>query len=450
MQYENDRIYIGEGLLPEPPNSVVCLLVCVGIAHTPIGWHAGQCEVFAIPDSDITAVFNRMQDTFLKWSVWNSQLFHILDTTADLQEMMDLSAVLFEKAICFVDHRLEFMCGSRSDSLESFDFGTDLSVTEVKDWSAKHKWNTSMREPFCYEYKGITDYCINIYLNGTYCGIVTMAPTYDAEEGNLRILFQHFVMVFSRALCKQRNHNNKFLDLRSVFESILMHMPVNQALLHRELEHISVKKWRCLVIKPHGKMAELPLEYFCRQLEQQFAAGYALTFESQIVIFLPVRDQPTPNILPRLRDKLNDFDVRCGVSQFFTLPQEACTYYAQARTALEFASRLKPDEKIAYFEEYALEYALKNSVGEFKPQDLWPEGLRRIRSGEPREDSWNILKTYLDLEMNVTQTARVLYMHRTTLQTHLKRIEELVDLSTPKKRMYVRYCIYQAELYDRL
>ena len=52
--------------------------------------------------------------------------------------------------------------------------------------------------------------------------------------------------------------------------------------------------------------------------------------------------------------------------------------------------------------------------------------------------------------MNGTQTARDLYIHRTTLQNRLRRIEQMVDLTTAESRMYIRYCMYLLEMHEEM
>ena len=62
-------------------------------------------------------------------------------------------------------------------------------------------------------------------------------------------------------------------------------------------------------------------------------------------------------------------------------------------------------------------------------------------------DYWHTLKIFLENEMNASKTARDLYIHRSTLLKRLETIEQVLDLSTPVKRFYLRYCIY---LYETL
>lgn len=132
---------------------------------------------------------------------------------------------------------------------------------------------------------------------------------------------------------------------------------------------------------------------------------------------------------------------------------EARFYYRQAVIALETTMNFIEKPVLCYFQDYALTYALHNSLGELAPEYIIPKGLLELRAEDEREKDysrWNTLKTYLDNEMNATQTARDLYIHRTTLQNRLKHIENLVDLSTPRNRMYTRYGIYLLEIYDDL
>ena len=125
-------------------------------------------------------------------------------------------------------------------------------------------------------------------------------------------------------------------------------------------------------------------------------------------------------------------------------------YFRQAMIALETADSMEIQEKFCYFEDYALSYALKNSIGELRPELMMPCGLARLLQ-ESREgaDYWKTLEVYLDHEMNASRTARELFIHRTTLQNRLSRISRFVDLDSPESRMYLRYCIYLYRLFQK-
>lgn len=75
-----------------------------------------------------------------------------------------------------------------------------------------------------------------------------------------------------------------------------------------------------------------------------------------------------------------------------------------------------------------------------------PPELLQLRLENP--DYWQTLKCYLDNEMNATRTSKELFIHRTTLQSRIHKIYQLIDLGTAQKRMYIRYCIFLCEQVD--
>jgi Regulator of polyketide synthase expression len=53
---------------------------------------------------------------------------------------------------------------------------------------------------------------------------------------------------------------------------------------------------------------------------------------------------------------------------------------------------------------------------------MMPCGLTRLlQESKEGADYWRTLEVYLDHEMNASQTARELFIHRTTLQNRLNR-----------------------------
>lgn len=54
-------------------------------------------------------------------------------------------------------------------------------------------------------------------------------------------------------------------------------------------------------------------------------------------------------------------------------------------------------------------------------------------------------KCYLDNTCNIAKTARALYIHRSTLLSRLKKIEEYVCLDTAENRLYAQICTHLME-----
>ena len=117
-------------------------------------------------------------------------------------------------------------------------------------------------------------------------------------------------------------------------------------------------------------------------------------------------------------------------------------HYLQACCALETGTSKDADEICHYFESNALDYMIMSSCGEFDSDTIVAPKLKELaQRSETGVDYIETLKTYLDNECNATKTARQLFIHRSTLDDRIKRIEEYVSLETPNDRLYLRMCL---------
>ncbi|MBQ3267475.1 MAG: helix-turn-helix domain-containing protein, partial [Atopobiaceae bacterium] len=57
-------------------------------------------------------------------------------------------------------------------------------------------------------------------------------------------------------------------------------------------------------------------------------------------------------------------------------------------------------------------------------------------------DYIDTLRAYLDNGCNASQTAKAMYLHRSTLVQRLDRIREIVDLELPERRLYLSMCLH--------
>ncbi|MCI9487448.1 MAG: PucR family transcriptional regulator [Lachnospiraceae bacterium] len=463
MPYEDNKVYIGRiGELPPPPENISCQIICVG-GRLPALWDAGNsCAFSIVSEADLLRVFNIVQNTFLRYSKWDSDLYHLLNTTANLEEMIRLTSEILGKSISLVNNQLEIVVQAISDENRRLPPSWEhMLPSNVRTWADTHKKNTSFREPFFFLLEGYLSYCINIFIRDSYWGMIAISAEQEDPTSWIVVLFDHFFEVFRLALSKNLNHGHGTLvTLRSVFSDLLNCLPVTPAKLEKACLNSGHRPaaWICAALRPTGSMEHLPPEYFSKQLEQLFTKSYAAPFSGHIALFFPLTpeefcrdgyDGNTKEALYELEEGLNEFDVRAGISLVYEDILKSHDYFRQAMIALETADSIEIREKFCYFEDYALSYALKNSIGELRPELMMPCGLAKLLQ-ESREgaDYWKTLEFYLDHEMNASRTARELFIHRTTLQNRLSRISRFVDLDSPESRMYLRYCIYLYRLFQ--
>lgn len=459
MKYQDGMIYVGRaGELPEPVEAVSCLIVCVG-GKFPAFWRAKRCCVFSVPlESDLFRVFNILQTTFSKYESWKEHLEQIVHTTADLEEMLRITAPLFGNSLGACNKHLEVIAIASPDGSTTPVTGQPLSEDRVAMFADSHAQNISMRELFTFTMDGSKTYCLNIFTQDTYQGLLTMVD--DGEPitaGKLALLKFFFQYIQEATRQRIKKGNSSTVTLKTVFRELVNCLPVSVSRIAKALsgEHQEKQEWTCLVAKPAKMMEHIPTEYLCSQVERMLPKSVALYQEPYVIMFVPVNDASVG--VQAVGDRIEEVVLKlfgyAGVSNAFWDLTEARFYYRQAVIAMETASEFSEHPTLCHFQEYALTFALRSSTGELSPKYILPKGLLLLRQEDAREQDysrWNTLKIYLNNEMNATQTARDLYIHRTTLQNRLKNIETLVDLSTPENRMYIRYGIYLMELYDTL
>lgn len=456
MTYQDGKTYIGRsGELPEPIGSVACLLICVG-GRFPSFWNASRCCVFSTAsETNLFRVFNLLQEIFSRYEAWKDRLDQIVHTTADLEEMLRITSHLFGNSFGFCNKYLEVVACSSPDGRANSTLGTPLSEERVAKFADSHAQNIAMRELFTFSMDGVKSYCLNIFAQDSYQGLLTMSDDGSPITPGKVALFEFFFQYIRKAVIRRiKTGSSSTVTLKNIFYELITCVPVSPSKIAKALSgsRQENKKWLCLAAKPSKAMENLPIEYFCSQIEDTLPKSVAIPQEPYVIVFAPDDVFLSEGTLSqKLQQTVSRFFGYAGVSNVFCDLPDARFHYRQAVVALETAMDLIEKPVLCHFQDYALMYALRNSLGELSPEYIIPKGLLDLRAEDAREKDysrWNTLKTYLDNEMNATQTARELYIHRTTLQNRLKNIENLIDLSTPRSRLYLRYGIYLYEIFD--
>ena len=457
MSYRDGMICIGRaGELPVPSGSVSCLLICVG-GRLPTFWTVGRCCVFSIvAETNLFRVFNLLQEIFGRYEAWKERLNEIVHTTADLMDMLSITAPLFGNSLGMCNKHLEVIALAAVDGNTVVEPGASLSEERVAKFADSHAQNIAMRELFTFTIDGMKTYCLNIFIQDRYQGMLSMSDDGAPITQGKLALFAFFFQYVCKAV-KQRikRGSSSTVTMKTVFYELINCIPVSVSRIAKALsgDHQEKKNWLCLAAKPAKAMENIPVEYLCSQVEEAIPQCVAIFQDPCIVIFLP-EDRYTAGpdgFSEKLLRLVTRFFGYAGVSNVFWDLLDSRFYYRQAVVALETAAELIEKPVLCHFQDFALTYALRNSLGELAPEYIIPKGLLRLKAEDARENDysrWTTLKTYLDNETNATQTARDLYVHRTTLQNRLKNIETMVDLSTPASRLYLRYGIYLCEMFD--
>ena len=113
----------------------------------------------------------------------------------------------------------------------------------------------------------------------------------------------------------------------------------------------------------------------------------------------------------------------------------------QAKIALQFGTRKYPDKRMHPFNDISFDYILDQATKKLPGYMLCHERLLFLQEHDDSSgsDYMRTLRCYLDNHCNVVQTARELFIHRSTLLYRLEKIKEILesDLSSPDEILYL-------------
>lgn len=245
-------------------------------------------------------------------------------------------------------------------------------------------------------------------------------------------------------------------ELNDVLENLLAHRLIDEQRIVAALWHLSWNmhdRFFCMVLESKSEdHTSKTLNAVARQLTDILPSECYTIFNGRLVfvfnlsqIAMLVQDVLN-RILPAFRDNL----LIAGISNEFDDFKNLYYYYNQALTSLELGTKLDPMLWYFRYENYALENIIRKSKGNQIKETFYPKGLKALIEFDERKDAGlvNLLKTYLDQNMNVTETTRVTFMHRSTCLYKLKRIQQIsnLNLSHPDVRLELQIAFKIMEL----
>ncbi|WP_041694887.1 PucR family transcriptional regulator [Alicyclobacillus acidocaldarius] len=123
--------------------------------------------------------------------------------------------------------------------------------------------------------------------------------------------------------------------------------------------------------------------------------------------------------------------MRFGISGPCTHPSQIVSAFEEASFACRLAPFITPTERILFTKDVQLYHLLRPIATSPKAKHFVSETADLLRAYDQQHGSelFKTLEVYLHHNCNLTDTSTALYIHRTTLQYRLKRIESLLNRS---------------------
>lgn len=288
----------------------------------------------------------------------------------------------------------------------------------------------------------------NIFYHEDYlCRILVIAENKVSEPAFLNFmeyLCEHIADCYIHTY-RQHAETDAFSSFRPFFLEVLNGKTFPEADMEKHLRRIGWgKSGRFMLLKltAKGYGSSVPtLTYTCSQLESILSDCCAV--QDGIFIYCAV-NLSSPASIEQLETTLPVFLrenlFQAGISCIFKEFSSVRTYLKEADLALFLGQEKNPNSWIHNFSDCRLDYMLHQLQAEIPIRDLCHPAFTSLLSYDrehPGADLFETLHQYTLHMFNASDTARQLFIHRTTFFYRLRKIQELipVDLESPDERL---------------
>jgi hypothetical protein len=201
-----------------------------------------------------------------------------------------------------------------------------------------------------------------------------------------------------------------------------------------KLLHIGIKKNVYLFVFDIADfdMKQYTVSYMRDLLENMISGGQALIYDNKIVIaasFVRANDI-FKSELQTLGDFLKKSNIRCGISRRCTQLFELRFFYEQALDALRIGTYMDHDRFIYPYGDYAIYHIAEICSETGGSHKFCHPALGKLVAHDEEFNTafTKSLYAYLSHFRNITDAAKSLHLHRSTMVYHLQRIEEIMEI----------------------
>ncbi|MDY3917638.1 MAG: helix-turn-helix domain-containing protein [Candidatus Limivivens sp.] len=397
---------------------------------------------------------NLIQKVFDFYNHWEETLRMALEEEISLQALLDESTEIFGNPLTISSADF-FLLAYSSIMEEKEELRELLEPNNLFEYCTAFKqdeeYNRARNYHHAFYYPeyitGYRNLCVNIFDHGIYTYRIAIPEACDCFRPGMQELLEYMAGFVEKILRhSSRTDTDQVNTLPHILESALSGSGLPAEQITQKLmgfgwnpEHSYV----CLDFQTAMlDQQNMTVNFICRHIESLISHACAFQHQEDIVVFVNLTrfGGTTEDVYRKIILFLRDSFLKMGISRSFSGFQELPYYYRQAQTALETGNRCHPYQWAHSFEDTAVFYMLHNAPGDFPAKICCSEKLLKLYEydKEHQTELFRTLKVYLENNENAVQSARELFIHRSTFLYRLDRIREMtgMDLSNKDQRLY--------------
>lgn len=461
-------VYIAKaGDLRSLPTDIrqICFII-LGRAEIS-GFPESCCALFLEQTDSLADVLSFAQDIFEGYRVWNIRLHDALDAPNPLDAMLQASRGIFHNPIFVHDtgfnilawsHRAPGMLVWEQDARSGRNM---VPLSLINDFKVEPEYleTLSTTEPSLYppEQRGYPILYMNIWKDRQYEGRICVDELESPILPGQYHAIGHLAKLIVHSLGTHRLMQFNLGDsTKQFFRDYISDEIKDQSLILRMMQLLNWKRhdsYLCLRLSASQQdIRMISSAATLAHIETQVSESCAFVYQDgiSVIVNLTYSDTRIPDILSSLAVLLREGLLKMGTSaeikDFFAIPQG----HYQAVTALNLGLQSASMNWYYRFDDYFLDFLHMKVSEALPPQLLCSQKLTILRDYDAANHTelYTTLKVFLELERNVLQTSKKLFIHRSTLFYRLERICKLADINLDdgKERLVLSLSYYFLEL----
>lgn len=441
---QKHRIYILYDAVPDPVSaSAAADCLFFGKSDLPgIQNIREDCLCLLKENISVFALFQEIQELFDRCDAWENTLHRIQMEEGSISRMLEASYPIFGNPMMV--QNLDFTVISSCHIEEMAEFSSDGPDSGNMDLI-----NSMKQDPLYNKVRELDDvFTFPDYITGF------RSLNLNIKKFN-RTAFRIIILEKDRAL---KSWDAGFLKLLGTYiEYALLHnvmqrppkdKTLNSVLLNllsnRNADYMAISRqlsscgwspehsYLCMMLAvtwlDHQNLTENAI---CDYVENVIPGSCAFLFRENIVVYVDMdlfggtTDEITEKLIFFIRDSFLKLSLSYTVTGHMYLRKQ----YLQAFAAHEIGTARKPFLWIHSFGDFALPYIFSQACRQIPGSMLCHEKLLVLKSHDEEQGTeyMKTLKVYLQNHLNAVQSARELYIHRSTFLYRLERIKSILE-----------------------
>lgn len=411
------------------------------------------CLVYT--SDSVSAIFNYLQEIFDKYDLWEENLMHISLSGGSIQNLLDASYPILGYPLRVMGMDFSIIASSPGADGDTGGLPTYEQPEYIEYVTALKQdplYNAVREKDGAFLYPGhITGHRtlnVNIkrFSKTTHRLLLTELDT-PLKDG-LGSLLEFLATFIEHALMRNAAHrspNDK--TMHSIFLSILSDRTADYLVISRRLTSLgwlTSHEYLCIVLQTtYLDQQNLTINAICNYLENLFPYSCAFPFEEDVVVYfnLTKSECDIDDISDKIIYFIRDSFLKAGYSRSMTGHLNLRRQYIQSRSALEVGNQIHPYLWIHHFNKIALPYIYQQATKKLPGSMICHEKLLILKKLDEEQNTEYVktLSVYLDHHLNAVQSAKKLFIHRSTFLYRLDKIKDILesDLEDPEELLYL-------------